>query len=396
MAFLTQLLHIDTNSMLVHQSTTQITGSDNQHAAEQRQIQPLAGDDRCSVRQAQQPVQRGQRQQHDCQYCVAPGCDQPSDLAYQQQIQQAGQTGYPASYCSHTSQPHAGSGPEHITVINKGDVSSDKTYQGCYRKVDQTGVYRMTKDTDFTVNGLCRHTKLRDELKQVKPKLLRSSLAAVCATALLAGCTGPFSSLDPKGPAATEVALLWWGMFGFATLILLLVAALWFYAIKRRSDSSPSIRPNAWLCWGGLALPLLSITLLLIIGIPVGQRMLPLPDENALKIEVTGHQWYWQIHYPAQGIELTDEVHIPVNTPVYLQLTSADVIHSFWVPKLGVKLDMLPGRSNTLRLEASEAGIYRGQCAEYCGLGHAHMQFSVIAHEQAAFAGWLKEHSADD
>ncbi|PKM21224.1 MAG: cytochrome c oxidase subunit II [Gammaproteobacteria bacterium HGW-Gammaproteobacteria-15] len=257
----------------------------------------------------------------------------------------------------------------------------------------------MAKNHNLAGDGLHRHNISRLKLKITKKKRYQPSLAAVCSTGLLlnlSGCSGPFSSLDPKGPAAAEVALLWWGMFGFATLILLLVAILWFYAIKRRSDDSPLIRPNAWLCWGGLALPLLSITVLLLIGIPVGQRMLPLADDNALKIEVTGHQWYWQVYYPGHAIELTDELHIPVNTPVYLQLTSADVIHSFWVPRLGVKLDMLPGRTNVLRLEASEAGIYRGQCAEYCGLGHAHMQFSVIAHEQAAFATWLKEHSADD
>ncbi|MGP9800758.1 cytochrome c oxidase subunit II [Rheinheimera sp. NSM] len=212
----------------------------------------------------------------------------------------------------------------------------------------------------------------------------------------LTGCSGPFSGLDAKGPAAAEVALLWWGMFGFATLVMLLVAALWLYAIKRPADGSRQVRTNAWLCRGGLVLPLLSIGLLLIVGIPAGQRMLPQAGDNALKINVTGHQWYWQVHYPGHAIEQTDELHIPVNTPVYLHLTSADVIHSFWVPRLAVKLDMLPGRTNVLRLEATEAGTYRGQCAEYCGLGHAHMQFSVTAHEPQAFAAWLKEHSADD
>ncbi|WP_375058487.1 cytochrome c oxidase subunit II [Zobellella sp. DQSA1] len=204
------------------------------------------------------------------------------------------------------------------------------------------------------------------------------------------GCSGPFSTLDPQGPAAAEVAQLWWGMLGFASLILLAVVVLWHYAIKRRAEHNPPARTSGWIIWGGLALPAVSITALLIAGVPVGQRMMPLPDENALRIQVTGHQWYWLVTYPEHGLQLTDELHIPVNTPVHLHLTSADVIHSFWVPRLGVKLDMLPGRTNVLRLEASTAGVYRGHCAEYCGLGHAHMQFTVRAHEQPDFAVWLK------
>ena len=396
---LQHVVDIDTNGVFIHQSATEIAGYGDQQTTEYRQIKPLWQNYAGRVRQTQQPVQRGQRQQHHCQYGMAPGGNEPSDLAYQQHIHQSGQTGNPATNSANPSQPQAGSGPEQITTVQKGQICGNQPDQGSHRKVNKTWVQRVAKYHNLAGNGLHRHNTSRLKLKINKQKRHQPSLAAVGTTGLLlslTGCSGPFSSLDPKGPAAAEVALLWWGMFGVATLILLLVAALWFYAIKRRSDDSPTIRPNAWLCWGGLALPLLSITLLLLIGIPVGQRMLPLPDANALKIEVTGHQWYWQVHYPGHAIELTDELHIPVNTPVYLQLTSADVIHSFWVPRLGVKLDMLPGRTNVLRLQASEAGIYRGQCAEYCGLGHAHMQFSVIAHEQATFAGWLKEHSADD
>lgn len=218
----------------------------------------------------------------------------------------------------------------------------------------------------------------------------------------LSGCSGPFSTLDPKGPAAADVALLWWGMFAVATLVLLGVMALWLYAIKRRPRENDVLsESNSWLWWGALALPLACITVLLAFGIPAGQRMAALADSNALQIDVTGHQWYWQVEYRGYAIEMTNELHIPVATAVYLNLRSADVIHSFWVPRLGVKLDMLPGRTNLLKLEASEAGIYRGQCAEYCGLGHAHMQFTVKAYDKEAFVLWLnaqqrEERPADD
>ncbi|WP_254795445.1 cytochrome c oxidase subunit II [Arsukibacterium indicum] len=207
----------------------------------------------------------------------------------------------------------------------------------------------------------------------------------------VSGCSGPFSSLDPQGPAAAEVAWLWWLMFGFFSLVLLAVIALWHYAIKRRAnDMAESSVVSGWIIWGGLVLPSVSIIVLLIAGVPVGQRMIPLPADNAMQIDITGHQWYWQVNYPEHNIQLTDTLHIPVNTVVHLQLHSADVIHSFWVPRLGVKLDLIPGRKNVLKLEASASGTYRGQCAEYCGVGHAHMQFTVIAHEPADFAGWLE------
>ena len=226
---------------------------------------------------------------------------------------------------------------------------------------------------------------------------LRHSVAVFRPAILLAGlsgCSGPFSSLDPQGPAAADVALLWWLMFGFFSVVLLIVVLLWHYAIKRPANNAADAAGSGWIIWGGLALPVVSISALLIVGIPIGQRMMPLPDASAIDINVTGHQWYWQVNYPGYNWQLTDELHIPVNTPVHLHLTSADVIHSFWVPQLGVKLDMLPGRTNVLRLEASKAGVYRGQCAEYCGFGHAHMQFTVTAHQPAEFALWLRRQDA--
>ena len=126
--------------------------------------------------------------------------------------------------------------------------------------------------------------------------------------------------------------------------------------------------------------------------------MLPLPDGEGktLRINVTGHQWWWQVHYPDSGIQLRDELHIPVGVPVDLHLTSADVVHSFWVPRLGGKLDMIPGRTNVLRLQADRADTYRGMCAEFCGLEHAHMRFTVTAHDPGEFKTWLTEASAHD
>jgi len=217
-----------------------------------------------------------------------------------------------------------------------------------------------------------------------------------------AGCGGPFSTLDPAGPSAAGVAWLWWGMFAVAALVLLAVVGLWLYAAGRRartfSDAQAQRVQRRWLLGGGVVLPTVAIAALLVVGIPVGHNMLPLPVENGqvLRIDITGQQWWWDVRYPGSGIRLKDELHIPVGVPVDIHLTSADVVHSFWVPRLGGKLDLLPERTNILRLQADEAGTYRGQCAEFCGLNHAHMHFTLTAHEAADFAAWLKEHSSHD
>jgi len=182
-------------------------------------------------------------------------------------------------------------------------------------------------------------------------------------------------------------------MSSFAVLVLMVVVALWLYALRRRPreiDERQARRiQHRWIIGGGLILPITSMGVLLAFGIPIGHRMLPLPiGQEALRIEVTGHQWWWQVRYPEQGIELRDELHIPAGQPVDLHLTSNDVIHSFWVPRLAGKLDMLPGRTNVLRLQADEPGTYHGQCAEFCGVGHAHMKFTVHAHAAEDFAAW--------
>ena len=220
---------------------------------------------------------------------------------------------------------------------------------------------------------------------------------------VLTGCAGPFSVLDPAGPAAATAALLWWGMFGFFSLVFFAVCSLWLYAMFRTPPRTPDATQarriqRRWLIGGGLMLPLASISVLLAFGIPAGHSMLPLPPDEgeALEIHVTAHQWRWDVRYPDGNISLANEIHIPAGRPVDVHLSSADVIHSFWVPRLGGKLDAVPGRTQVLRLQANEPGTYRGQCAEFCGLGHAHMHFTVIVHTPGAFDAWREEAAGDD
>lgn len=191
-------------------------------------------------------------------------------------------------------------------------------------------------------------------------------------------------------------------MFIWFTAVLMGVVALWFYAMKRSpgkgAGSQGRQHERRLLIWGGLVLPITSMAVILAFGIPAGDRMLRLSADEGevLRINVTAHQWRWDVRYPETGIRLADELHIPAQTPVDIYLTSADVIHSFWVPRLGGKLDMLPGRTNILRLKAEAPGVYRGQCAEFCGTGHAHMKFTVIAHSPDEFRRWQQRERGND
>lgn len=208
--------------------------------------------------------------------------------------------------------------------------------------------------------------------------------------------------LSPAGPSALSAAWLWWGMFGWFALVLVVVIALWLYAIRRSPGATSEARAKQvqgrWIIWGGLVLPITSMVVILAFGIPAGHRMLPLPPEDgdALRIDVTAHQWWWEVRYPESGIALKDELHVPAGVPIDLYLTSADVIHSFWVPRLGGKLDMLPGRTNVLRLHADEPGTYRGQCAEFCGTQHAHMKFTVTAHSPENYQAWVRQEISNE
>jgi cytochrome c oxidase subunit 2 len=121
----------------------------------------------------------------------------------------------------------------------------------------------------------------------------------------------------------------------------------------------------------------------------IKQTAPPAPRSTAMTIDVIGHQWWWEVRYPGAGAVTANEIHIPVNTRVNIVATTADVIHSFWVPALNRKIDQVPGRQNRILLYASSPGTYRGQCSQFCGFQHANMSFYVFAQRPAAFQAWL-------
>lgn len=208
----------------------------------------------------------------------------------------------------------------------------------------------------------------------------------------LVGCRGPQSALDPASATAAELARLWWVMSSVAGAVLLLVTGLWLYGLFRRPrqyDQRQARRVQQWLVvGGGLLLPGVTVTALLFYGVNAARGMLPLPGEDALRIAVTGHQWWWEVSYP-QGVITANQLILPVGRPVDIEVASADVIHAFWVPSLGGKLDMTPGRQGRLRLHPAREGVLRGQCAEFCGTQHAHMILHVEVLPEAEFQAWL-------
>jgi cytochrome c oxidase subunit 2 len=224
----------------------------------------------------------------------------------------------------------------------------------------------------------------------------RSILAAV-ASLPLGGCQWMQSALAPAGPHAESVALLSWIMFIGAALIFLLVMILTAFACLAGRPRARWLSHRAVIIGGGGVFPIVTLSALLVHGLSLSGS-LGMPGAPALRIEIVGEQFWWRVHYlDAAGrreVVSANEVRVPVGAPIELLLSSRDVIHSFWVPSLAGKLDMIPGRVTSLRFAAQRPGIYRGQCAEYCGGQHALMAFYVVAMENAAFDDWYARQSA--
>ncbi|ESR23260.1 cytochrome c oxidase subunit II [Lutibaculum baratangense] len=192
------------------------------------------------------------------------------------------------------------------------------------------------------------------------------------------------SILEPASRGAGAVADIWWVMFWGALVVLAIMIVLGLYAASSRPWHAGK-GLTAFILVGGIAWPTLTVLALLVYGLWLGEALLPRGDSREpYRIEVVGHQWWWEIRYPQEGgATLIDanEIHVPAGRPVDVHVTSADVIHSFWIPRMGPKIDAVPGYTNVVRIEADEPGTYRGQCSEFCGLQHAGMVLRLVAHE---------------
>ena len=210
---------------------------------------------------------------------------------------------------------------------------------------------------------------------------------------MLGGCASSVSTLDPAGQATADIAWITWVMMLGCLFFMALMSALWLHAVYRKSGQPVKVSTATALVGGGLVLPIVVITLLLVYGVRTGHSMLPIGQPD-LEIRVTAYQWSWEFEYEdeqGQTLTLVDELHLPADQRIDFHIDTADVIHSFWIPALGGKIEAIPGRTNTLRLVPTRPGQFGGQCAEFCGALHAHMHFEVTVHEADEFQRWLTE-----
>ncbi|MFT0858735.1 cytochrome c oxidase subunit II [Ancylobacter sp. G4_0304] len=212
---------------------------------------------------------------------------------------------------------------------------------------------------------------------------------------LLGACSGPQSALDPAGREAAEVATLFWVMLAGAAFVWLVVIGAALFGSRWQRQPLSERGGLRIILWAGAVFPTVVLALLLAYGL----RLMPVlrAGEPALTIHVSGEQYWWRVTYTGRDgarIETANELRLPAGSAAEILLDSADVIHSFWIPALAGKLDMIPGRTNRLVLHPERIGTYRGVCAEFCGRSHTFMAFPVVVMEPAAFEAWLAREAA--
>jgi cytochrome c oxidase subunit 2 len=207
---------------------------------------------------------------------------------------------------------------------------------------------------------------------------------------------GASSALEPAGPQAARLAHVYWIFFFVCAAVYLVVAALLLVAISRRGGEGDGFdeRRRLRVVAAGGVLTMLILVGLLVVSVRAGRGLNPLKNAaDTVTVRVTARQWWWEFRYPGgapdQEVTTANELHIPAGQPVLLELVSRDVIHSFWVPSLHGKRDLIPGHDSTTYIEADHPGLFRGQCAEFCGAQHAKMGFLVIADPPSEFQAWL-------
>ncbi|MGB3410450.1 MAG: cytochrome c oxidase subunit II [Microthrixaceae bacterium] len=239
-----------------------------------------------------------------------------------------------------------------------------------------------------------------------------STVFAVASTALLglaSGCSKSSPSIiDDHGVESQRIAGVWWFMFIVAIVVYVVVASLIVTGVLRRprhtdelveSDPMTPVTKRdpadaRWIWIGGIIVPVIILTTLAVLTIRVVQTTRQ-PSADEVTIVVHGQRWWWDVRYPDGDVRTANEIHIPVDRTVNIELHSDNVVHSFWVPQIAGKLDVMPGQTNRLRIKATATGRYRGQCAEFCGIGHARMAFMIVAESETDFERWLVRRERD-
>ena len=248
-------------------------------------------------------------------------------------------------------------------------------------------------------------------MKRAWPRCIRNHgdwrAPVLLAALFLSGCSGFQSALDPKGPKAAAIENLNWFLVITATLVYVVVMGLLFWALRKASrrplgvarevGREPEEHRRGMTLWvtAGTVITALILLVFMFVSVSTGASISRVGGQRPLRIDVVGHQWWWEIKYPDAGnsqniVETANEIHVPVGRPVLIKMTSNDVIHSFWAPNLDGKKDLVPGHETRTWFRADTAGVYRGQCAEFCGHQHAKMAFYIVAEPRVDFERWLQ------
>jgi cytochrome c oxidase subunit 2 len=223
-------------------------------------------------------------------------------------------------------------------------------------------------------------------------------LFCILALLVMAGCDGRQSAFTGLGPVSSRITLLIWIMFIGAALITLLISALMLISIAGPAAWRHKLAGEKGIVWGGIVFPIVTLTALLIYGFLILKAGGTLVQaEDPVHISVVGEQWWWRViyrHDDGHTTESANELRIPTGRPIEIELSTADVIHSFWIPAYAGKVDMIPGRTNILHFIADKPGIVTGQCAEYCGGAHALMSFYTVAMTPSDYDDWLAKERA--
>ena len=230
-------------------------------------------------------------------------------------------------------------------------------------------------------------------------------LAGAPAVIGLCACSGNQSVFNPHGVQAGRIASLGWFLIGIAGVVYVIMMGLLFFVVRhgRRNLEESSaeaeqleVQRNRKMERSvklGVAITTAILILFLVLSVRTGDAYEHISGLKPLRIDVTGHQWWWEVDYfdpvSQNRIKTANEIHVPVGRPVYFDMTSSDVIHSFWAPNLSGKKDLIPGHRTKTWFRADTAGIYRGQCAEFCGHQHAKMAFFIVAEPKADFDKWV-------
>ena len=230
-----------------------------------------------------------------------------------------------------------------------------------------------------------------------KRRTLLGAAGCLLMSAVLTGCErSSHSTLEPSGPKSDIVTVSWWILFAVAAAVCVLVTVLAVVpAMRRRRRQAKGGDGKKFVMVCGVILPAIVLMATFALSLTDLATNASPPRPANLTVDVVGHRWWWEVRYEGSGAVTANEIHVPVGTPVRLRLQTADVIHSFWVPEVMPKVDLLPKRVNETWMSVTRPGTYRGQCAEYCGLQHAHMAFLVVAQPRAEFQSWLTRQAQD-